>query len=279
MPILLSYLPSPVARGRLQAALQVERAARVPYETLHGGAWSECHALAARCAPQVLVFDPYGATGMQLDAALAFRAEFPSASMVPYGAFQRRPARDVLVLARELGVQRIVTLDVDDGPATLRLTLAEAQSAGPVGRVLAALEAATPAELVPLLRIILHRAHAPVTPEEVAHAFHRHCKTIREELRGAGFPSLNKLIVWGRLFHASVLLQDRSRSLESVAMALHFPSAPALHNQFVRYAGERVRRVVQERGADALVDVFLDRIARNDWELCEPRRALQLAGA
>jgi AraC-like DNA-binding protein len=279
MPILLSHLSSPAARSRLAATLQMERAARVPYEWLQAAGWSECRRLAAERGPHLLVFDPYGGTGLELGEARAFRDDFPAVVLVPYGDFQRRPARDVLVLAAELGVQGIVTLNADDQAASLRLILTEAQSATVVGRVLAGLEQVTPPELVPLLRIILQRAHAPVCPDDVANAFHRHCKTIRDHLRAAGFPPLNKLIVWARLFHAAMLLQDRSRSLESVALVLHFPSPSALHNQFTRYAGERVRRAVHQRGVDALLEAFIARNASCDWEMRTSGQVLEKAGA
>lgn len=275
MPILLSHLPCPAARSRLAATLEIERAARVPYEWLQAAGWFDCRRLAAERGPHLLVFDPYGATGLVLEDARAFRAEFPSVVLVPYGDFQRRPGRDVLLLAAELGVQGVVTLNADDHATSLRLILAEAQSATVVGRVLAGLEHVTPPELVPLLRIVLHRAHAPVCPDDVAGAFHRHCKTIRDHLRAAGFPPLNKLIVWARLFHAAMLLQDRSRSLESVALTLQFPSSSALHNQFGRYAGEGVRRAVQQRGLDALVDAFVSRTSRRDWDLHAASRVPQ----
>lgn len=267
MPILLSHLPTPAARSRLATTLRMEQAARVPYEWLQASGWPECRRTAADRGPHLLVFDPYGPAGLALDDALAFRSEFPSIVMVPYGDFQRRPARDVLVLAAELGVQGVVTFNADDQADSLRLILAQALSATVVGRVMAGLQAVTPPELVPLLRIILQRAHAPVCPDEVACAFHRHCKTIREHLRAAGFPPLNKLIVWARLFHAAMLLQDRARSLDSVAAVLRFPSSSALYNQLARYAGEDVRRSAQSRGLDALVDAFVSRLGRNDWKM------------
>lgn len=277
MPILVSLLSCPRSRSRLAAALAVERAARVPYESLPAQSWAECRSLCERRGAQLLVFDPYGPAGLSLDDARLFHTEFASVVLLPYGDFQRRPARDVLLLATELDVRGVVTRDADDQATSLRLILGEVQSATVVGRVLAALEDATPPDLVPLLRVVLQRAHAPLRPDEVAHAVHRHSKTVRDHLRAAGFPPLNKLIVWARLFHAAVLLRDRGRSVESVAFALQFPSSSGLHNQFARYAGDQVRREVQKRGLEPLVDAFLERIARNDWELIEGKRVPSLA--
>ncbi|HEX8395741.1 MAG TPA: hypothetical protein VF665_25535 [Longimicrobium sp.] len=273
MPILVSMLSCPQSRSRLDAALTIERAARVPYQVLQAPGWAECSAMAECRGPHLLVFDPYGSAGLSLDEARLFHTAFPSIVLLPYGDFQRRPARDVLLLATELDVRGVVTLNADDHPTSLRLILAEVQAATVVGRVLAALEEATPPDLVPLLRLVLQRAHAPLCPDEVAHAVHRHSKTVRDHLRAAGFPPLNKLIVWARLFHAAVLMHDRGRSLESVALALQFPSPSAVHNQFVRYAGDAVRRAVQQHGLDPLVNAFVDRIRRHDWELTETKQA------
>jgi AraC-like DNA-binding protein len=125
----------------------------------------------------------------------------------------------------------------DDSPLAFALHLTDALAGSVAGRVLAALEDRIPDALVPAVRHLLFAAERPLGPQQVARASFRHEKTLREQLRAAGLPSTQKLIVWARLFHAAQLLGGGRRSVENVAGTLDVPSASALANQLGRYAG------------------------------------------
>jgi AraC-like DNA-binding protein len=134
--------------------------------------------------------------------------------------------------------------------------------------VLAALEDRIPDALVPAVRYLLFAAERPLGPQQVARATYRHEKTLRDQLRAAGLPSTQKLIIWARLFHAAQLLGSGRRSVENVAGTLDFPSASALANQLGRYAGVRPGELVGRADAlERLLQIFRERHAAGDWML------------
>jgi AraC-like DNA-binding protein len=113
-----------------------------------------------------------------------------------------------------------------------------------------------PDELRPLLRHLLANACAPLDPAGAARSQFCHPKTLRARLRRAGLPSLNRLIVWTRLFYAAHLLAGSGRSVEQVARAIAYPSSAAFRAQVHRYAGVNVCELRLPDGLARLIARF-----------------------
>jgi AraC-like DNA-binding protein len=273
MPTLVARLPDSIARARLRTALERQRQGGPAYDALLVEGWAEAHELAASGAVSLLVFEPYVGGVLDVESCVVFRDEFPAIVLLPYGDFAGERARDVLRLA-ELGITHLVVRsppgehDGDDAPLAFALHLTDALAGSVAGRVLAALEDRIPDALVPAVRYLLFAAERPLGPQQVARATYRHEKTLRDQLRAAGLPSTQKLIIWARLFHAAQLLGSGRRSVENVAGTLDFPSASALANQLGRYAGVRPGELVGRADAlERLLQIFRERHAAGDWML------------
>lgn len=246
----LSYLTDTRAQKRLEAALALRERVWSPSLALAAG-WEQALALAQSGAPDLFVFDPYAGGCFAAEPIAGFAARFRSCVLVAYGRFPHGCARDVLELSRA-GVREVATQDVDDAPPALAAVLERALESGTLGRAAALLERRTPPPLRPLLPRVLFRTRDDLTPARVARMCHCHPKTLRAHLRGAGLPSLAKLVVWARLIHACHLLRDPGRSVESVALLLGFASANAFRNQLLRYVGVCPTEL-RERGDSAFV--------------------------
>jgi AraC-like DNA-binding protein len=176
-------------------------------------------------------------------------------ALLPYGRFDGGRARILLRLSG-LGVRDGVIRGQDDEPPAIRARVAELLSRRFVDEVCAALGDLFPGSLGALLRHLLLSAGEPLDPARAARSQFCHEKTLRERLRRAGLPSLNRLIVWTRLFHAAHLLAGTGRSVQQAARAIGYPSAAAFRAQVHRYAGVHVRELRGEGGVQRLVRAF-----------------------
>jgi AraC-like DNA-binding protein len=262
MAVMMAFLPDRVSADRLRRAVALDAASNAVHQVIYVDSWEAVE----DCTAQVLVFDPFESGPHPVEAAARFQDRFPSVALVPYGRFRGRTHRE-LILLMPLGVPAVVTRDEDDHASAFRGTLESALTRTVVGKVVGELGAVVPAHLVPLLRRMISSAHTRLDPGDVAKLSHRHPNTLREHLREAGLPSVNKLIVWCRLFQAGNLLGDDQRSVENVAFTLDFPSASALRNQLLRYTGMTPLQIRAAGGLVPLFSQFRERHRTGCWEL------------
>jgi AraC-like DNA-binding protein len=222
--------------------------------------------IALHSPAQVAIFDPYASGALDLESVAFFHEQFPSVALLAYGDFARRSVRDTVRLVR-IGVREIVIRGEEDNPLQFQDLIAEALAHSLVGMVLAELRDLLPAHVVPLFRQLLSVADRPLTPSDVARLYHRHPNTLRESLRAAGLPTVNKLIVWMHLFQAAHRLRNTPRTVENVALSLGFPSASALRNQLQRYAGVTPHELRTGAGLDVLLQEFRARWRVGNWAL------------
>ncbi len=264
MQIVLALLPDGPAVRRLRCALQLCPAGGPAWKVWQVSDWTALHREAAETAAALAIADPYDPSGtLQLSAFASFRSAFPSTPLLPYGDFHGR-VRDAMRLSA-VGMAEIVVRDQDDSPSAFAAVIT-ALTAQPVAQaVLAEIEGMIPPRLAGVVTALLSTAGA-TDPGQVARMYSRHRNTLREHLRAAGLPPVNKLIVWTRLFRAAHLLGDPSRTVEGVALALDFPSPSALRNQLQRYAGLTPQQV-QARGLAALAERFRQRHRAGAWDV------------
>jgi AraC-like DNA-binding protein len=245
----------------------MDAASRSVHRILHVHQWEQASYCAAVSAPQILVFDPFEPAPVTGDECAVFHERFPSVALLPYASFDGRTHRQLLPLAA-LGIKTVVSRDEDDGPLAFRAALESLLTVTVVGEVMRQIQGVVPANLLPTVRGLVSGAHRPLGPREVAGKIaHIHPNTLREHLRAAGLPPVNKLIVWSRLFHAANLLSDPARSVENVALTLEYPSSSALRNQLQRYAGMTPQEVRAGGGVVAVTERFMDRHRAGSWEV------------
>jgi AraC-like DNA-binding protein len=212
------------------------------------------------------MFDPYASGKLDLESVRLFHEQFPSVALLAYGDFARRSVRDTVRLVR-IGAREIVIRGEEDNRLKFQDLITAALAPSIIGGALTELGDLLPAHLVPLFRQLLSVTDRPLTPTAVARLYHRHPNTLREHLRAAGLPPVNKLIVWVHLFQAAYRLRDTPRSVENVALSLGFASASALRNQLQRYASVTPRELRAGDGLEVLLEEFRERWRVGNWAL------------
>lgn len=272
MALVIALLPDHEMLSRLRRALRVDQAVRARHSLTAAADWDGVEQLAAAGAPHLLVFDPYASGRLEMGRCAEFARRYPSVSILPYGDVARGHPRDLIQLA-VIGVREVLIRGQDDRPATLYLALCRMFSGSVDARVVDELGGRLPPQLEPFVRTLVSAAVAPLGPADAARLYRRHSNTLREHLRAAGFPPINKMIVWARLFQAAHLLEDPVRSAENVALALDFPSASALRNQFHRYVGMPPAGVRAGGGVRAVARAFLNALGSADTASGCPKAA------
>lgn len=275
MPLLIAILLDDTARMRLDRALDSSRSSSPPHDLRVVASWSAAREVAAKLPPQLAIFDPYTSGVFAVDECTAFRKDHPAVALLPYGDFARRPVRDVLSLAR-MGVDELVVRNEDDSLCAFRERIDRALRYAFPGQVLRELEDLIPPTLTPFLHQLVAVAERSACPREAARLYHRHPNTLREHLRRARLPPVNKLIVWARLFHAAHLLGSSRRSVDSVALVLSFPSATAMRNQIQRYTGITPQQIRSRGGLPCVIAAFRERFRDGGWETTCGRRDADL---
>lgn len=257
MPLLVTLLPHPIARARLAKALQVERRDGVKHRVQHTDNWRELEALTASQTVHTAVVDVYDHGRLDLTGCVEFRRKFPNVPLLPYSDFTTDRISDVLALVR-IGVPAVVVLGGNDGPSALRAILSEVSSLTVFGLVQRALQERVPAALMPVVNHLLENPNSASRTSDISKVLHCHPVSLRRRLRAAGLPPPEKLAIWIRLISAAHLLSDRSRSVESVAHSLDFPSVCGMRNQFRRYMGVSPSDLRNKDGAALGVEIFLN---------------------
>lgn len=259
MARIIALLPHPAAAERLRAAMAPDCTRAGGAELAFARSWGDLLCQARVQPPDLVVFDPDAAPD-GVERCEELHKHQPSVALLPYGKFEGGRARILLRLSA-VGVHDVVIRGSDDQPPALRERVRSVLSSRFAAVVTARVGDLFPEPLHPLLAHLLANACTPLDPQRVGRSQFCHPKTLRVRLRHAGLPSLNRLIVWTRLFFAAHLLADGRRSPEQVARDIGYPSAAAFRAQVQRYAGIHVRELRTAHGLDRLLERFRARCA------------------
>lgn len=220
----VALLPDRQTRARLrQAAKQASRGVHaIP---LHFPSdWAELHLAVRETNPVLAFLDPHpSATGAQTRLIRGFVALFPQVTPIVYGTFDKYPPGEMIQLA-SAGVREAVPDRNGEEVTVLMQLLRDPPAPQLVDAVLAGLPAGTPSEVVQAVECVIRRAPEWLTPASLARACMCDISTLNRRLRVAGFPSPNRLIVWGRLWIVVRLLERRILSVAEIAARLGYGS-------------------------------------------------------
>jgi AraC-like DNA-binding protein len=186
--------------------------------------------------------------------------DYPGVSILIYCDQSRTPPSEIVSLVRA-GAHNYVMHGMDDERNALRLALSAAEQVSAADFVLDALRDDVPPLAKPLVELFLRGADGPIPVMEAAKQLGVHRKTLRNRMDSAGCPAPTELRAWCRLFLAARLLDEPSRSVESVADQLDFPSASALRNLLKRRTGLAPYALRQAGGLRYLLARFRDECA------------------
>lgn len=227
MGVIAALLPHAAWASRLRTAVRDRH-------TVHSCAgWADL-LRACEQKPVVLAFfDLYAEGTLNLEHLRTMRRRFPRVTQVAYvlGAADR--GRDLFDAGRA-GIDALVLADRDDSPHVLRATVDLAEARSVSGLVREQVADARPLVRDALL-IAVTRAHESLTPDALGKLLAISRRALADQLALAAFPPPQRLLAWGRLIVASHLLEDESRSADSVALALDYPSGSAFRNTCQRY--------------------------------------------
>lgn len=248
----------------LIATLTTDRSLRARLEAVtdgrHALAWT-----ASRGGLRRMVRErPVSATLVDLDAAGpdtlrflgAFRRDYPNTGLVVVGAFEGRPL-ELFRLGRARLDPLILLGDVEV-EAGARRALAHALSVG-----VAALVTARLSRFLPRRELVhVHTALDRIDLAWSAEAFASHIGLTRpvlsERLKGVGLPSVGRLLLWSRLFHAGHWLVEPGRTAESVSRQLGYSSGAAFRRALKLCTGRTPTEIREEGGLAPVLDRFLD---------------------
>ena len=179
----------------------------------------------------------------------------PTHAVLAWCEMRDLSTRQLLDVA-QAGVTELVLRDVDDMPFALKHVLSAASQRSLARRIEDRLAPSLPPRLRPLFRYALEHAHESLSVDAVSAVFGVNRRTLHNRLVDRACPAPRVFLTWCRLLIAASLLDERGRSLESVANQLDFPSGHGLGMVFQRYVGRGITTLRQEHVSYATEEAF-----------------------
>jgi transcriptional regulator GlxA family with amidase domain len=186
--------------------------------------------------------------------------------VIAYIGFPGTPPSDIVDVVRA-GASDLVRAGFDDAGVAFRAALRTALVHAAANTITRDVEQMVPPAVWPVVAYALNHADRDLTVAELARALAVHRRTVARRLKAAGVPGPRALICWCRLILAAWMLEGKTRTVESVALALDFASAGALRNALRRYAALSVSDVRCRDGFRRVVDAFACRLRERPVDL------------
>ena len=185
----------------------------------------------------LVICEPVVASGDDTRQLLeVLSCDFPSVATISVASRMRVDPDDLLRVART-GVHALLFEEDRRVPLTVRRVLIEAATRCRNEHVWGDIAPMTPDRVRPIVAYGLKHAHQALTVDGVARALGLHRKTLAERCSLAGTLPPQQMLGWCRLLAAAVLLEDRGRLVDHIALELDFPSGGAFRNMLKRYTG------------------------------------------
>lgn len=218
-------------------------------------------ALTRRCRErpvQLVVVDLHDRDGSaNFERMRTLRRHFPRVGLIGWCRGEPAFMRDLFEAGRA-GFDGVLLSELDDSPERLLALIEQADS-----RSVASALRKSLGDIPPLVRdaamIAVTRAHERLTPDALARQLLVPRRVLARKLVDAGFPRPPRLLTWGRLIVAAHLLEDETRSADSVAHALDFASGSAFRNLCQRYLQATPQQIRANGGSVWVIERMLMR--------------------
>lgn len=180
------------------------------------------------------------------------RDAVPTHAIIAWCELRTSPSRLLLDIA-QAGVTELVLRDVEDMQHVLARVLASATQRSTARQIDDRLKELIAVPMRPLFRFALEHAHESLGVDEVSATFGITRRTLRNRMVEHRLPGPRVFLTWCRLLVAGALLDERGRSLDSVAGQLDFPSGHGLGMVFRRYLGSGIN-ALRDRQVSATVE-------------------------
>jgi AraC-like DNA-binding protein len=188
-------------------------------------------------------------------------ASFASHPLVAYYNPRGLTPRHLLSLA-QTGITDLVQLDVDDARHIFGKILESAERTTHAQILTDRLSADLPPKARSVFRFALEHAGQSMDVSELAAALGINRRTLAWQLKQYSLPSPRVFLTWCRLLVAALLLDERGRTLDSVADQLDFPGGHSLGAVFHRYLGRGVVSLREDGVAEEVIGAFRKTISR-----------------
>lgn len=162
------------------------------------------------------------------------RATFPSHPLVAYYNPRGLSPRHLVTIAQS-GITELVHLDVDDSRITFNRILNNASRVTYADTLFGLLKGDVPEPLHSVFVFSLQHAGRRLDVDELAASLGLSKRTLSWRMAQYRAPSPRMFLTWSRLLVAALLLDDHSRTLDSVSDQLNFTGGHALGAVFFRY--------------------------------------------
>ena len=190
------------------------------------------------------------------DRVLAgLRARFPRLALV----LLLREFRDPFTLFRlgRAGIENLVVLPAEDFHRALPRTLAHARLGGATSFVVRGLSPFLPRWELTVARLAMDSVHHRWSAEDFAAKVGLTRPHLSERFKRVGLPSVGHFLLWTRLFHAGLWLEEPGRTGESVGRQLEYSSGAAFRRALKLYTGATPTEVRRHGGIQLVYRCFL----------------------
>lgn len=207
------------------------------------------------------VVDIYHPThALSLRELQRLRRQVPPLAIVVYADFSEREL-DLFELGR-LKVDGVILTGTTDHPAETRRAVSGALAAAGALGVVDALRGKLQPFGIECLRWGIEHAEDKPSVEQLADSLALTPTSLRRELHDLLLPAPSRLLLWGRLFRAALILENTHRSVEGTAFWLGYSSKSALGRAFRREIGLTPSELRRRGPLACTLDGFMRRETR-----------------
>lgn len=170
------------------------------------------------------------------------REAFPSHPVVAWCQMQQLSSRQLLDIA-EFSVTELVFRGLTDSKSAFAQVLRQARDRAKARDISGRLSHIMPPDMLPIFMAALEHAAEAMDVERLAASFGITRRTLFNRLVHSGLPKPRSFIIWCRLLVAGSLLDERGRTLDSVALLLNFSTPANLGASLRRYVGATITQL------------------------------------
>jgi len=197
---------------------------------------------------------PPGKTPVQ--AVLDLRSRFTNLGLVIL--FHRHTEPLELFHLGRAGLPHLVLLEVEDLGRAVPRALQRAEERGATAMVTRALSPYLPRRELRAVRLAMEGVHQCWSADDFASAVGLSRPFLSERLKACGLPSAGHLLIWARLLHAGLWLEEPGRTGESVSRQLEYSSGAAFRRSLKLYTGATPTEVARSGGLRLVLDRMFD---------------------
>lgn len=256
LPLVFGCVADPLRRRKIEGAFRDEAAVRwfLSFSALGEALESEGRRVL------VTVLDAHDPTGAALRRfAPTLSRQFPGVAVVAYGHERHQP--DDLSELAKAGVHDVLIEGVTDQGVIARAVVLDACRRAAADVVLRELRKILPARLAPFAEAVVRNPEKG-SVEKIANHLGVHRQTPNRWCKSERYLRPEEVLIWSRLMLVATMLELPSRTLESIAVDLDYPSATSLRNQLKSYTGMTATQV-RANGGSAVVNAFMGRVEQH----------------